>query len=118
MIEPASHLPGGILKRPEVCLPHVFHENETVSTVVAYKTGHGNTDTVEKKGNVCIIGVFNTLRVIMDQDGRILLVPFKSEESSGLNLSLPGEQAHKGETPGAPWIPARNRSSSLSTLRP
>ena len=81
LVKGPSSFPGGFPERPEVRIPEVFHDDETASRIVADQPGRRDIDVTEKCRNVGVVRVLYTLRVVMDQDGRILAVPFQPEES-------------------------------------
>jgi hypothetical protein len=69
LVKGSASFPRGILERPEVYIPKVFHENETSGRVMADQVGHRDIDVAEKSRNVGIVQVFHTLWVVMDQNG-------------------------------------------------
>lgn len=81
LIKNASGFGGFFAERPEVRISEVLHKNETAGRIVADQTGNGYIDVTEKYRNVGVVSIFNALRVIMDQDGRIFTIPFQPEKS-------------------------------------
>ena len=78
LIEVLQGFPGSFPKRPEVRLTEVFHEDETEGRIVADQPGSRDIDLGEKGRNVGVVCVLNTLRVVVNQDGRILMVPLQA----------------------------------------
>ena len=81
LIKKPSSFPGDFPERPEVSIPEVFHGNEASRRIVADQPRNRDIVVMEKFGNIGVVSIFKTLRVIMDQDGRIFVVPFQSEKS-------------------------------------
>jgi hypothetical protein len=66
-IKRTSYVPRGCPERPEVNIAHILHHHKAPDRIMA-KYGRGRyIDTADKDGNVGIIGVFNTHRIITDQ---------------------------------------------------
>jgi hypothetical protein len=76
LVKDSSGFPRASSKRPEVCIAEVLRDDETVGWIVADYLRYGNINLTEKLGNVSVIRILYTLRIVMDQDGRILLIPF------------------------------------------
>ena len=81
LVKGSSGFPRVSSKRPEVYIAEVLHDDETLGWIVADYLRHGDIDLMEKLGDVSVVCVFYTLRIVMDQDGRILLIPCQPEES-------------------------------------
>jgi hypothetical protein len=75
LVKGSSGFPRISSKRPEVCIAEVLGDDETVGWIVADYLRYGDIDLLEKLRNVGIERVLHTLRIVMDQDGRILLIP-------------------------------------------
>jgi hypothetical protein len=57
LIKRAPIFPGGFPEGPEVSVPQVFHDDETVGGIVANQSGCRNIDLPQKDCNFGIIGV-------------------------------------------------------------
>jgi Flp pilus assembly protein TadG len=84
-----SSFPGRLSEGPEVRISEVFHKGKTLGRIVADQLGCRNTYIMEECCDVGVEGVFQPLRVIMDQDRRFLR-PFQTEESSIRTSPLEG----------------------------
>jgi hypothetical protein len=69
LVKDASSFPEGFPERPEVCIPEVFHDDETAGRIVADQPGRRNIDLTEKCRNVSVVCVLCTVRIVMDQNG-------------------------------------------------
>jgi hypothetical protein len=69
LVKNPSGFPGGFSERPEIHISEVFHKDETASHIMADQPGNWDIEVTEKFCNVGIVCVFDTLRIVMDQDG-------------------------------------------------
>jgi hypothetical protein len=95
LVKGAAIFPRGFPEGPEVRVPQVFHEDETRGGVVADQPGRWNTVLPQKVGDFGIISVFYPLRVVTDQDSRILSVELNPEESPVRPSPLEGRKIHR-----------------------
>jgi hypothetical protein len=68
LVKSSSVFPRVSSERPEVCIAEVLRDDETVGWIVADYLRYGDIDLVEKLGNVSVVSIFYTFRIVMDQD--------------------------------------------------
>jgi hypothetical protein len=83
LIQCATLNPGGISKSPQIELPGIFHENDSVFAAVKVHARNADADRFQKMSDLHVVTILCALLGVVNEDVRIHSGPYPPELPAG-----------------------------------